>query len=287
VENPHIGIIGVPFDGSTRGRPGARFAPRCIREQLYSYTTFIKHVDLEKLSIRDFGDVPTFFGSVERNKDEIRKYVADIIDRCGRLIVLGGDHSITEPVFGVMSERYSSIGLVVFDAHLDLREVMPNTVSSGTVMGDIIKKYDDKISPKNIMYVGIRDFVNSKYYLEKADRLDIKIFSGYDILSGKITANEIIEHIKIVADRVDALYVSFDVDSLDCVFAPGVNAPSSLGLRPEFVSYLLEYLGKLSRTRVLDITELAPAYDPVGITCKVVASCILYFIVGVVSALFR
>ncbi len=282
IEKPYIGIIGVPFDGSTRGRPGARFAPRCIRSELYSFTTHVTGIDLGNATIRDFGDVPTFYGSVERNKKEIYKYIRDLLDRCNRLIVLGGDHSITEPSFRAFSEKYSRVGLVILDAHLDMRELSMGMVSSGTVIGDIINKIGSKIRPENIVYVGVRDFVNPGYYLKKAEKLGVRIIKSIDILTGKISLDDVInECLEKAVEGVDATYISFDVDVMDCSYAPGVNSPSPLGLRPEHIVRILEQLGSNKKTIVLDVTELAPVYDPIGTTCKNVAICILHFIIGV------
>ncbi len=284
LEHADIGIIGVPFDGSTRGRPGARFAPQCIRSQLYSFTTQAFGVSLSDITIGDFGDAPTYYGSVDKNKEEIRKFVSNVLKKCKRLVVLGGDHSITEPCFDAFSANYDSVGLIVFDAHLDMRELSPGAVSSGTVMGDIISK-NPKLCPRNIIYVGIRDFANPTYYLRKAERLGATIFFSKDILFNGVGIEKILETITSMSERVDAVYVSLDVDSLDCSYAPGVNAPSPLGLKPEHICALLEKIGEREKFAILDVTEVAPPYDPTGITCRNAAVCVLSYMAGVAGSM--
>ena len=273
-----IGILGVPFDGSTRGRPGARFAPSCIRRALFSMTTMFNGVSIEGLTIGDFGDVPTYYGSVDLNKKEIYKWVKISLTKCDRLIILGGDHSITEPSFSAFCGEYDNVGLVIFDAHLDMREVVEHTVTSGSVIGDILRRNKDKIDPRNIVYIGIRDFVNPKYYLNKAERMGVTIIRAMDILSNDISIKEVLEKISVALEGVEAIYISLDADSIDQAYAPGVNAPSPLGLRPEHVVQILERFPKNSKCRVLDVTEVAPNYDPIGITCRTAAICIISFI---------
>lgn len=284
--NPHdhvdIGIVGAPFDGATRGRPGARFAPRCIRDYLYSMTPMIYDADLRSVRIGDFGDAETFYGSIELNKEEIYRIVKETLARSDRIIVLGGDHSITEPSFRAFSEDKTSVGLIVFDAHLDLRELKEGTVSSGTVIGDILRSNSQKLSPRNLVYIGIRDFVNPGYYVEKARKIGAKIYKAIDILlnSPEHYRSLLSEALEYASDGVDAVYVSFDVDVLDGTFTPGLNAPSPLGLRPEHLVVALEFLGSKDVVEALDVTEVAPPYDPTGNTCKIVAVCVLSFIAG-------
>jgi len=277
-----IGIVGVPFDGSTRGRPGARFAPRCIRDSLYSMTTYIDDSELESIRIGDFGDAETSYGSVDRNKEEIFRVVRRILTKCNRIIVLGGDHSITEPSFRAFSNDKDSVGLIVFDAHLDLRELKEGAVSSGTVIGDILRKMPNKLRPENLVYIGIREFVNPQYYIEKAKSLGAKIYRAMDILlNTPETFKALLEEaLSYASDGVDAVYVSFDVDVIDGTFTPGLNAPSPLGLRPEHIAFALGFLGTKKIVGALDVTEVAPLYDPIGNTCGIVAACILSFIVG-------
>lgn len=271
-----IGIIGVPFDGSTRGRPGARFAPKCIKDALFSLTPMIMRESIKGRKIVDFGDIPTYLGSVKENKELIYRGIRDVIGKAKRLIILGGDHSITHPSVRAFSEKYGKVGIIVFDAHLDLRELKGNAVSSGTVMHDIINDESIRIDPKNLVYIGIREFVNSEYYIKKAEKLGAKIYYASDLWDADV--KRIVEEAyNIASDGTDFVYVSFDVDSLDANYVPGLNAPVPLGIKPEFVAKALRIL-RDRNVSVLDVTEVAPLYDVVGLTCRVVATVIAHFL---------
>ena len=285
VDNFDIGLIGLPFDGSTRGRPGARFGPKAVRDKMFSYSTYCIDfdVDIGDLKIGDYGDLNLGFGSVELAKNVIKDNLIKFFKNVKLGVVLGGDHSITEPSIGALSEVVNGkIGLVVVDAHNDLRELEGGLVSSGTVMNDIISKYGDQVEPENIIQLGIRGFVNSEFYVKKARRLGIKIFTSMEIR--KIGIEKIVSDILInLTDNVDHIYFSFDVDGVDAVYAPGVNSPSIGGLTPYDVFYLAYSLGKNEKTLAMDVNEFAPAYDVANITSDLVANAILYFMAGFAS----
>ncbi len=285
VDNFDIGLIGLPFDGSTRGRPGARFGPKAVRDKMFSYSTYCIDfdVDIGDRKIGDYGDLNLGFGSVELAKNVIKDNLIKFFKNVKLGVVLGGDHSITEPSIGALSEVVNGkIGLVVVDAHNDLRELEGGLVSSGTVMNDIISKYGDQVEPENIIQLGIRGFVNSEFYVKKARRLGIKIFTSMEIR--KIGIEKIVSDILInLTDNVDHIYFSFDVDGVDAVYAPGVNSPSIGGLTPYDVFYLAYSLGKNEKTLAMDVNEFAPAYDVANITSDLVANAILYFMAGFAS----
>ena len=285
VDNFDVGLIGLPFDGSTRGRPGARFGPKAVRDKMFSYSTYCIDfdVDVGNLNIGDYGDLNLGFGSVEQAKNVIKDNLKKFFKNVKLGIVLGGDHSITEPSVGALSEVVEGkIGLVVVDAHNDLRELEGGLVSSGTVMNDIISKYGDGVEPENIIQLGIRGFVNSEFYVKKARKLGIKIFTSMEIR--KIGIEKIVNDILVnLTDEVDHIYFSFDVDGVDSIYAPGVNSPSIGGLTPYDVFYLAYSLGRNKKTVAMDINEFAPAYDVANITSDLVANAILYFIAGFAS----
>ena len=282
VKSPDIGIIGVPFDGATRGRPGARFAPKKVREFLYKYSAFCVdyEVDLSKFILKDYGDLDLGFGNIEDAKGHIVRNITKFYEQVKIGVVLGGDHSITDPsVGGLLKAKSGNLGLVIIDAHHDLRELPPKHVSSGTVIGEIIEKYGDRVDPENIVQIGIRGFVNSKYYVEKAKKLGIKVFTSRDVR--KIGIEKIaIDIQENLLDNVNMIYFSFDVDGVDISYAPGVNSPSSGGLSPWDVFELAHIVGKNKKTVAMDINEFAPAYDVADMTADLVANAILYFLCG-------
>src|SRR5699024_5607585 len=100
-----IAILGVPNDMTTAWRSGARMGPRSIREQSSLYA-FGSNYDFEKgitydntdWKIVDCGDVSVINGDVEQTHENTEEHVRKIISKGAIPIILGGDHSVTNPV---------------------------------------------------------------------------------------------------------------------------------------------------------------------------------------------
>lgn len=275
-----VSIIGVPYDGATRGRPGARFAPREIRSRLLSYKAYCIDfdVDLTCLKLADFGDLEVGFGDISTFRERTIESLKGLLESAKLTFVLGGDHSITYPSFKAAKEVFGGDwGLIVFDAHHDLRKLQNGRVSSGTVINDLLES--NLLESQKIVQIGIRGFVNSPHYVEKAKELGIKVYTAREVhlYGGKLIARDIIKN--LLGD-VDNLYISFDVDSVDIAFAPGVNSPSSGGLLPLDLFEIVFYLTKDERVKVFDVVEFAPPYDVGGITLDLVTNTILYALAG-------
>lgn len=287
-EEIDVGLIGIPYDGATRGRPGARFAPREIRSRLYGYSAYCidYDVDLANISIRDFGDIEVGLESFKLVKQEIIKKLSAISDKARVWVILGGDHSITEPALKALNGKVNGkLGLIILDAHHDLRELEKGCISSGMVIGEVIKSMRDRLDPRNIVQIGIRGFINSRYYVEKARNMGIMIYTARDVR--KIGLPKLLSEVMDNLSNVDGIYFSFDVDSVDFVYAPGVNAPTIGGIYPGDVFEIAYQLGMNDKVFAMDITEHSPPYDVAGITTDLVANAILYFLAGVAKRLSK
>src|SRR5260221_12090977 len=122
IEDPRgldVAIVGVPYDGGTSYRPGARLGPREIRSQsslIRSYSYFQKVAPFDRLNVADVGDVDAPPVGIEKSYDAIEARIAAIAASGARPIVAGGDHSITLPVFRTLARRHGPLAVVQFDA---------------------------------------------------------------------------------------------------------------------------------------------------------------------------
>src|SRR4029079_8754200 len=138
VEDPRgldVAIVGVPYDGGTSYRPGARLGPREIRAQsslIRPYSYFQKVAPFDVLNVADVGDVdppPISIEKayeaiearigVERASEAIEARTGAIADAGARRLVIGGDHSISLPVLRALAKRHGPLALVQVDAHID------------------------------------------------------------------------------------------------------------------------------------------------------------------------
>jgi Arginase/agmatinase/formimionoglutamate hydrolase, arginase family len=255
IENCDITILGIPYDGLTFGRPGARYAPKFIREYLYSLNTYSynEDLDLAVFSICDFGDVNVSHTDYEFTNNNIYKATYVCYEKSKLTIILGGDHSITYPSFLSLKDfiKKGLLGLLIFDAHHDIRELKENYDSSGSFLKKILNK-EERLK---IVQLGIRDFYNPKYYATKA-KGKIKFYTIEEIRK-----KDIIKEVKEFFENIEALYISVDFDVIDAFYIKGVNSPSFNGLNPnEMINLLNEFL-KMKKVKVIDIVEINPIID--------------------------
>jgi len=240
-------IAGVPWDWSTAGRPGARFAPSRLREYLYSYNL---HKDL---CLCDWGDIAIAPGDLGKTSQRIYEAVENLSRTCRGFLLLGGDHSITRySVSSALETLGGRAGLLVFDAHLDLRQLSEG-FSSGTYLRDLLSERGDRL---RVAVIGVRSHSIPRYMLNLAEKLGVKYFYSEDLDVGSVvnTLNDIFSN-------VDWIYISFDSDSLDPSQCPGVNSPSPLGISLKDAVKILDMVMKRYRIVGGDIVEYAPPLD--------------------------
>src|SRR5215813_6450259 len=161
VEDPRgldVAIVGVPYDGGTSYRPGARLGPREIRNQsslIRSYSYFQKVAPFDVLNVADVGDVDPPPVSIEKAYEAIEARIGAIADAGAKPIAIGGDHSISLPCLRALAKRHGPLGLVQFDAHIDTwDEYFGGKYFHGTPFRRAIE--EGVIDGKRFVQVGIR-----------------------------------------------------------------------------------------------------------------------------------
>ena len=119
-----VAIVGAPMDELVSDRPGARFAPRAIRTASCPPGPHLEtSVDaFEELRIVDFGDAAVVPAQPEVSHAAIEETVREVVDAGLMPLIIGGDHSITEPNARACAARHGPLGLVHFDTHTDTGE---------------------------------------------------------------------------------------------------------------------------------------------------------------------
>ncbi len=265
-----IAMIGVPYDGAVSNRAGARHGPREIRN-MSSFMRSIHHVTKinphELCRVGDLGDVelPHLFdlaGAV----DDITAFYAHVHAAGAAPLTAGGDHMITYPIFkAIAAER--PVGMVHIDAHTDTwDEFLGQKIGHGTPFRRAVE--DGLLDPKRTVQIGIRGAQNTdegwKFSLERGMRV---IFMEEFTELG---VNAVIEEARrVVGDG--PTYISFDVDGLDPVYAPGTGTPEIGGLTTIEAQALLRGLSGLDIVGG-DVVEVSPPFDPTGNTALVGAT---------------
>jgi guanidinopropionase len=270
LEAVDIGLIGVPTDLGVTNRPGARHGPREIRNASSLMRSFnlglgINPYDLCRIA--DLGDVRL------SHRYDLEKQVEDIeafyrkVHAAGVLpISAGGDHSITYPIFKAIAAD-EPIGMVHIDAHCDTwGEFYGSKFTHGAPFRLAVEA--GLLDPKRTIQIGIRGGQNFM------DGIEFSLSHGMRVVFieefSALGVERVIEEARrVVADG--STYISFDVDGLDPVYAPGTGTPEIGGITTLEAQRLLRGLRGLNLIGG-DVVEVAPPYDQTGNTALVGAT---------------
>jgi len=276
-----VNIVGVPYDGAVIGRKGAAEGPVAIRRVVGAAANYSPElgVDLLDARVSDLGDLVLDSQEVEAVQAQVKDEVSKALNESSVLLMLGGDNSISLGSISACAEKFGRIGLIVLDAHYDLRGKIGGKPTSGSSYGLAIKTLKGRVEPSRVVEIGIRGFVNSRDYAEEAKRLGITIYTPADVRKQGPTS---IAHraFELARRDADAVYLSVDIDCIDISQVCGVSAPSVGGLEPWEVNEMVYEFGRQKETVCADLVELAPSLDPSGRSQIVASSIVLHLIAG-------
>lgn len=265
-------LVGEPYDGAVIGRRGAREGPRALREALAATKTH--HFDAGPVGgVCDLGDVRTLVdwlpgdgtADVSAIQRRVRSAAGKVHDRDVLPVFLGGDNALTYANAAPLLE--GGLGVVNFDAHLDVRRVR-DAPTSGTPYRQL---YDEGLDA--YACVGARHFETSTGYAAFVRERDGAV----------VTAEEVGEDPVAAADRaveamdgVAGVYVSVDLDVLDAAAAPGVSAPTPGGVQARELYRMLRLVAADDRLAGFEVVECAPRHDAGDRTARAGARAIAH-----------
>jgi len=270
-DGAEIGIFGIPWDGGTTNRPGARHGPRQIRDQSALMRKVHPVLELSPFKLAncaDVGDCPVNPLQIEQTLDQIEAFVDILVGKNIRPLAAGGDHLVSLPVLRALAKKHGPMGMVHFDAHTDTwdRYFGGCKYTHGTPFRRAIE--EGILDPKRIVQIGIRGGLYSEHDddwgLEQGIRV-MRVEEFYDL--GVVGALKVARD--VVGDQ--ATYLSFDVDCLDPVFAPGTGTPEIGGLTTHEAQRMVRGLRGLNLIGA-DLVEVSPPFDPSGATALVGAT---------------
>lgn len=259
-----IGLVGVPFDGGVTNRPGARHGPREIRNQ----SSLMRRINqatgvcpYELCRIADLGDAWVqrpyeLTGALDEIADFYRGlHAAGVVP-----VSAGGDHSITLPIFrGIAAGR--PVGMIHFDAHCDTGDdYLGSKFHHGAPFRRAVE--EGLLDPKRTVQIGIRGGINDRAVWQFSHDAGMRVVYMEELYERGPKA-VIAEARDIVGDG--PTYISFDVDGLDPVYAPGTGTPEAGGFSMLEAQIMLRGLAGLNLVGG-DVVEVAPPFDPSGVT---------------------
>ena len=275
-----IAVVGIPFDGGTSYRPGARFGPAAVRQGsrlLRPYHPALGSLPFELAQVVDAGDVACTPFSTEDAVTEIERGADALLAGGGRLVAVGGDHTVALPLLRATARRYGPLALVHFDAHLDTWDTyFGQRYTHGTPFR---RAWEEGLLRRDrSVHVGLRGPLYAETDLVEDAGMGFAQITTEQV--AQLGVATVVEH--VLARVGDApLYVSVDIDVLDPAHAPGTGTPEAGGLTSR---ELLSVLRGLEPARIVgaDVVEVSPAYDHAEITA-VAAAHVLYDVVTLMA----
>lgn len=264
LDDVDIGVIGVPFDGGVTNRSGTRHGPRAVREQ----STLLRRINVAtgiapfaSARVRDLGDCwieqPYELATA---LEEIAAFYRGVVGAGVIPLSVGGDHSIAFPILRAVGAS-RPVGMIHIDAHADTGD---DYLGSRIHHGAPFRRAVDAgaLDPRRVIQIGVRGTSNDPDMWGFSRTSGMRVL-GMDEFQDKGWRFAAQEARRVVGDG--PVYLSYDIDSLDPVEAPGTGTPEAGGIRA------IEALRLLRELRGLDfvggdLVEVSPPFDPGTIT---------------------
>jgi agmatinase len=255
-------VFGMPWDGGTSFRSGARFGPEGVRSasgMIRTYNAVQKVQVFGALSTIDYGDTPTVPGYIEDTLERITEFVRPLPEAGIPSIGIGGDHSVTLGELRALAAVHGPLGMVHLDSHTDLWESYNGRpYSHGTMFRRAIE--EGLLEPSRVLQAGMRGPLYGEADEEIPGSLGVLTIPWVELAEMSPAELAAVARER-VGDR--PTFLSFDVDFVDAAFCPGTGTPE-VGGPTSFQA--LSYLRALAGLPFVayDVVEVAPAYDGPG-----------------------
>jgi len=290
-----VRIVGVPLDLGA-DRRGIDMGPDALRND-----GLVEALEGLGVEVQDTGNIQLPPRPLRKKQDARLKNYDEVISACQKVrdfvgksiadgyfpLVIGGDHSIAMGTTAALSMFYKKIGVIWIDAHGDFNT--EDTTISGNIHGmsfatscgrgskNLVGKMGVKtrVSEKNCVLLGARDLDPLERELLK--KSDVTVFTMRDIdEQGMYKIMQ--KALKIACYGTDAMHVSFDLDVMDPVDAPGVGTPIQGGITYREAHLAMEMISECKNFKSLEVVELNPILDRQNVTGKLA--------IGLISSAF-
>jgi guanidinopropionase len=259
-----IGLAGIPWDAGTTNRPGPRHGPRQIRDNssmVRRMHQVFHTIPYDIANCADLGDCPVNPADVQDGLKRIEVWFKSLIAKGIRPLAAGGDHLCSLPILRAVGEK-RPVGMIHFDAHTDLYDQYFGgfKYTHGTPFRRAIE--DGVLDPMRTVQIGIRGSMYDREDVNFAEKVGVRIIRIEEAMEKGPKA--IMEEARRIVGG-GPTYVSFDIDMLDPVYAPGTGTPEIGGFTTFDAQQLLRGLRGLNVVGA-DVVEVSPPFDASGLT---------------------
>jgi agmatinase len=251
-----LAIVGAPTDDLVSDRPGTRFGPRAIRAASCPPGPHLeaKLDAFTELRVVDFGDAPVIPADPVRTQAAIEALVAEVLAAGVLPVVLGGDHSISEPDIRAVAAAHGPVGLVHFDTHTDTgTEVYGVEVSHGTPFYRLVEQ--GHVDPRRYVQIGLRGYWPGEAEYDWQAEHGVTSFFMHDVR--ELGIEEVVGRtLGLVGEG--PVFLTIDVDVLDPAFASGTGTPEPGGMTTVDLLWAARTLASELELVGADVVEVIP-----------------------------
>ncbi|MDI6765417.1 MAG: agmatinase [Bacteroidota bacterium] len=278
-ENSKVVVLPVPYEKSVSYGKGTKDGPHAILDASHYVEFYDEETKREvhrELGISTLEPLEVATLSEEAALELIYNNVVQLIQQNKFIVMIGGEHTITQSAIAAFAEKYRDLSVLHIDAHSDLRsDYQGSKYSHASVMARVCEFLD----PHRLVQIGIR--AQSIEEAEFIETSGITTLYAHEIRAGKYTKLLKYWHDFPIDKLTQHVYVTFDLDGFDPSIMPATGTPEPNGL---FWNETMKLLQRLSRKKIIvgcDIVELAPIKElhyPNLTAAKLVSKMINYFV---------
>lgn len=273
-DQSRVVIVGCPQDEGVRrngGRAGAAHAPAEVRRALYRLTVN----GVEGLDLFDAGDTE-IQATLEQTHAAHETVMRRLLDAGKRVIVIGGGNDISYPDGVALAAAGEMLAFNV-DAHFDVRADRPR--NSGTPYRQLLD--EGHVRPARLQQIGSLPFCNSPVHAKWLAEKKVRVTPLARLRSGGI--EKTLRRMLREGHRAASVFWGLDLDVVRAADAPGVSAPNPCGMTAEELCRIAAVAGGEPRTRVVEISEVNPAFDVDGRTARLAAAAIYHYLAALAA----
>ncbi|NOE16559.1 agmatinase [Ruegeria atlantica] len=262
ISEVELGIVGIPWDGGTTNRPGARHGPRQLRD----YSTMIRAMNpvtgvapFSMVNCADLGDVAPNPVDIEDTLDRVTRFYTDLRSRNITPLTAGGDHLTTLPVLRALAAS-GPVGLIQFDSHTDLFDTYfgGHKFTHGTPFRRAVE--EGLVDPKRFVQVGIRGTAYNTEDIEWGEAQGIRIIRIEELFDRGMV--DVMNEVRDIVG-MQPTYCTYDIDFVDPTYAPGTGTPEIGGPNSFEAQQVIRRMSGLNLVGA-DLVEVSPPFDPQG-----------------------
>lgn len=274
---PAFALIGFRCDEGIRrnhGRVGAAEGPAAIRHALGRMP-----IQKQNFTLYDAGSITCADGDLEASQKALGGVVELLLKQGVQPIILGGGHELAWGHYQGIARAYptENLGIINFDAHFDMRPVLPNNQgTSGSAFLQIAESHESAQRRFDYNVIGIQHSGNIRQLFETAKKHNVNLILADELHQDQ--QQKCIDFIDRIVDQNELIYMSICLDVFAASAAPGVSNSQPMGVEPREIIFLVRQLAASGKVISFDVAELSPRYDVDHHTAKLAAILIYEFV---------